>query len=800
MGRLIFIVCLVFIAMAAACRAQNLLTNSNFSMGLENWELYGKDKALIRLGSGEGPNGSNCAIVPAAHATISETMRLKPNAVYELSFLYRRSSPACAGDLVIFLNRLGEGNASAGVIRLSFPRESDMYKAGEWEKFCEAFRTPILTSSGKVVLGASGSGEIAYARVSLKELPPSSTPTSLLRNADWSKLRLLRTRSPLFEELLSDFPGGYTVIAWTHNLNKKNLPPELAAKFTDEQWKQEQLAMFREAGENGLYYYGLPGYSEVAEEVYRQFGVKFDVACEMSNVRSAAIKAGAEILNPKKHASTSAEPSVSLVDPAYINAAVEYLKAQAERFKGKPYVFAYMGKDEPSINFPEGPISEWGPFARRCAEEVLRDFGFGKYAMPAPGDPEYLADDVNRPFRWIAFNRWMAAKYADSKKTMYEALKAVDPNALYSPCDYWFMTGFVPFDFALMAKYGDIFDCDPYASSAERIKGRGLYNHGFGTKFLRDITRKPVRAIVQAFDYAGYDMTPEDLLEWVSQSLRAGASHIDFYQMDNPRFTHPDRWKMMLYISKVVTSMRAIKIPDDPEVAILYSADSHRSKGPSTNANELYTAYALLGERVGSWFEFVDDDSLARGGRSLSKYRAVYIPFGTYQRKSVVRQIEEFVRKGGVVISGDPSIFSWDINGENLSSWREKIFGIRTIAHKPRNFLVLQKSEWVRDCLVGTSLPIYPIFGRNGWSEDNGWLVETAKPDVRVLAVFADGTPAITAHRYGKGEAVYFAANPFVPECLFESDKWDRLFRAFQMHLGAKVDRPIWRFRLPSMQ
>ncbi|MDI6827383.1 MAG: hypothetical protein QME62_02735 [Armatimonadota bacterium] len=800
MGRLIFILFFSFFCTTIAYPTQNLLTNYDFSAGLEGWELYGRDKALIRLGEGEAPGGSNCAIVPAAHASISETVRLKPNAIYELSFLYRPSSPACAGDLVIFLNQLGGGNASAGVIRLSFPSESEIVKAGEWKEFCEAFRAPILASSGKIVLGAAGSGEIAYARVSLKELPRGSEPASLLRNADWSRLRLLRTREPLFKELLSDSPGGYTVIAWTHNLNKKNLPPEMAAKFTDEEWKQEQLEMFREAGENGLYYYGLPGYSEVAEEMYRRFGVKFDVACEMSNVRGAAIKAGAEILNPKKHVSTSVDPSVSLVDPAYINAAVEYLKEQAEKFKGKPYVFAYMGKDEPSINFPEGPMSEWGPFARSCAEDVLKNFGFGKYAMPAPGDPDYLADKANQPFRWIAFNRWMAAKYAESKKTMYEALKSVDPNALYDPCDFWFMTGFVPYDFALMGKYADILDCDPYASSAERMKGRGLYNHGFGSKFLRDISGKPVRAIVQAFDYAGYDMTPEDLLEWVSQSLRAGASHIDFYQMDNPRFTHPDRWKMMLHISKVVTSMKAIKLPDDPEIAILYSADSYRSKGPSTNANELYTAYALLGERVGSWFEFVDDDSLARGEKSLSKYRAVYIPFATYQRESVVRQIEEFVRKGGVVISGDPTVFSWDINGKNLSFWREKMFGVRTVKPQPRSALTICKSDWADSCLVGKSLPIYPFFGRNGWSEDNGWLVEITKADVRVLAVFPDGSPAVTACRYGKGEAVYFAANPFVPECLFEGDKWDNLFRAFQRHLGAKVDRLIWRFRLPSMQ
>jgi len=39
------------------------------------------------------------------------------------------------------------------------------------------------------------------------------------------------------------------------------------------------------------------------------------------------------------------------------------------------------------------------------------------------------------------------------------------------------------------------------------------------------------------FHYAGYEMTPEDLREWVSQALRCGASAIDYYEMDSPRWS-----------------------------------------------------------------------------------------------------------------------------------------------------------------------------------------------------------------------------------------------------------------------
>lgn len=795
--RLAIVSALVVYAGGASYPADNLLVNSDFSSGLHGWELYGKDKEQIRLGEGIGPEGSNCAVVPVGHCSIAETMGLRARKLYELSFLYRRTSPSSRGGLVFFLNRTGGANASAGVINLTFPRDwGDALPSG-WEEFREAFRAPSGTTRGKVVLSARGSGELTYAHVELKELPLGSEPDGLLPGADWSRLATSRTRNPVFEELLSDSAGGHTVIAWTHNMNRANLPPSMADKYTNEQWKEEQVNMYREAGEVGMHHYSLPWQGEVADEMHRRFGMKFDVNCESSGVRANAIKAGAEILNPIRSSTTSIRPSVSLVDPVYVSTAVEELKRYAQRFLGKPYVFAYVGKDEPSIAIPEGPVAEWGPFGKRCTEEVLRDYGFGRYGIPAPDDPEYLQDEANRPFRWTAFNRWMAAKYAESKRQVYEELKAIDPGARYNPCDYWFMTGFVPYDFALMGRYSDIVECDPYASSAERMKGRGLYNHGFGPKLLGDITGKPVRSIVQAFDYAGYNMTPDDLLEWVSQSLRAGASHISYYQNDNPRFTHPDRWKMMMHISKLVTGMKVLKRPNDPETAVLYSADSHRSQGPSTKANEIYTAYSLLGERVGSWFDFVDDDSLDRGEKSLSKYRIVYIPLGTYQRQSVARQIEKFVKDGGTVICGDPTVFSWDIDGTDLSSWREGIFGVRTVGPKTPKAMLVKKSEWTDGLPVGQMLPIYRPVGRDGWLEENGWSVELVRPGVRVLATFLDGSPAMTVLKYGKGQAVYFAANPFVPECLFAGDRWDGVLRAFQQHLGAKVDRPIWRFRLP---
>ncbi len=786
---------LIALALSPLSGAGNILVNADFAKGMESWEPYGNDKAMIRVEKGAGQEGGTCIAVPVAHASIAQNMDLKPRTSYELSIVYRRSAPSTGCGLVFFFNKPGGINASAGVINMEYPEKEGT--PGKWEEFREIISTPGGTRLGKVVLSARGTGEVLFARVTLTEAPGKLADK--IKSSDWSVLSRTRTKNPIYKELLTDEPGGYRMVAWGHNLNRKNLPPSLLDRYPEDKWPEEVERMYKESGAVGLGYYNLPWQGDKADDLYERFGVTFDVMCESSGVNADAVKAGGELLNPIASSKTSAKPTVSLIDPIYVNTAVDTLKTFGERFKGKPYVFVYIGDDEPSIPMPEGPIATWGPFWKKAADEVLKDYGFGKYAMPARDDPGYQNDEKNRPFRWIAYNTWMADKYVASKKVMYNALKSVDPSARYNPCDYWFMTGFTPYDFGGMAEYSDLVECDPYASSAERIPGRGLYNHGFGPKLLSDLTGKPVRSIVQAFDYAGYEMTPEDLREWVSQSMRAGADHISYYQMDNPRFNDPERWAMMLHLSKTITAMSAIKRPHDADVAIYYSAASHRAEGASTKANEIYTAYSILGERVGSWFDFIADESLVMGEKHLDRYKAVYIPLGTYLwTEEEAGYFEARVRRGGTLICGDPTALSWTAAGKDISSYRERIFGVKTIKPVNRTSMTITDTCGIAGLKVGETLPIYRPVGREGWTDDNGWLIETTGPTVKVIAKFDDGSPAITMAKYGEGRAIYFAANPFVPECLLGGDRWDGFFRALQQHLGAKIDRPIWHFKFPA--
>jgi hypothetical protein len=448
MKTLTAILILMMIAAQTGFCAENLIkANPGFASGLSGWELYGNDKDKIKLGEKQGPNGTNCAVVPSGRGSISQDLTLKPDAVFELSFKYLRTQPGTSGNLDFFFNKPHGINASSGRMESVFPHRSADAPPGQWVEFRGVFRTPAGTQSGKLILSADGLGEIRFARIAIVELPSAPSDRLLLPTTDLSYLPNVRTKNPLFQELLSDKPGNYTVIAWTHNLNMNNLPAEMKSKYTDETWKREVTKSFEEARDAGMYYYWLPGHRDVAPELYKKYGTKFDISCETSAVPEAALKKGAELLNPAASSTSSVRRNVSLVDPVYIETAKETIQRLAGEFKGQPYVFLYQGKDEPSIHIPEGPMSSWGPFGKQCADEVLNQYGYGKYAIPAPGDPAYQKDEANQPYRWIAFNRWMARKYADSKKVYREALRAVDPNAKYNACDFWFMSG-LRYDFS----------------------------------------------------------------------------------------------------------------------------------------------------------------------------------------------------------------------------------------------------------------------------------------------------------------------------------------------------------------
>ena len=804
--------CLSFPALAA----EQLVRNGSFEKGFDGWTRWGQNASLITLGTGSARSGTNCARIQKGHNALYFTHPLTPGQAYELSFAYRLAGPNPSGQVALGFFKRGGGLNSAGSqkLKLVLPAGSD---TNHWAEFRQVFLPTAATASCQFAFTAGDGSVLWVDDVSLRAAPRPADLTE--PTLPWEGLRR-RTAKPLFKELLTSEPGHYTVTSWSHDLNPRDKKGFKTPELADEAVQQKEiLAIFKQSGEAGMGYMDLPGRLDGNEpwrtaafhrEQFRKYGVRYDVFSEGSGSTAAALKRGAELLNASAK-DLGRKPSVSIVDPAYVEAQCAILRKLGADLRGEPFVGYYYGKDEPSVHIPEGKPEGWGTYGRAMAEEVLEQYGFGRFAAPQPKEKSFL-EDPNKPLRWIAYNRWMNDKFIASRSRLSQVLHEADPGARYSPANYWFMSGFQPYDFSRLATCSDLMECDPYASSAERERGRGVFNHGFGAKFMADLTGKPVRIVAQAFHYAGYDMTPDDLREWLSQALRCGASAITYYEMDSPRWTDPARWKMMLHLSSVISRMNRVALPTKADTAVLYALYTHMSHGASTSGDQVYAAHALLGELAGSWFRFVSDAQLERGERDLSAYKVVYLPLGKYMTPAASKIIEDYVRGGGVLVCGDAEAFSFDLAGNDTSATRERLLGIKNLGPKPKggnnkdaktqspaevpDRIILKSAQW--GLSAGSSLRLFDFKLGEEAASSHTCEVALADPKAEILGAYPDNSPAIVVHNLDKGKVITFAANPFAPELTVDASSWPAAFKGLQQSLGCKVDLPIWHFALPT--
>ncbi len=608
----------------------------------------------------------------------------------------------------------------------------------------------------------------------------------------------IERHNTLFDELLDNIPGGYTTYWWQYMPVQDDLPAKVKAALTEEKWRQEVYNVHAEMGQAGMLGFNLPwavngrepwATEAMVMECFEKYGMRRKCIVESSAIPSLALKNGAEIMNEK---ALWPFQKVSLLDPVYIKTALDFAVQYAEQYKDKPYLWALEGKDEPMVHYIQGRAADMGPRMREWDAEVREKYGFGKYGLPAPDDPDFWEHPESHPFQNIAYMRWASDKHLETRVKLRDAIKGVSPEIKFLPGAFWVMSGFAPFDYAAFGREFTELSGDPYASSAERRPGRGIYNHGFGTKLLRDLGGKPVTTVVQAFQYAGYTPTPDDLREWVSQALKNGAAHIEYYMRLRERWMLPEVYREGLRISRLITRMNRVKLPENADTAIVVALDSEVAgatrRAYLAEGDEIYAAYAILGELVGSWFTFVSDRQLARNEFPLERYQIVYLPLGKYMTRRAAERILEYVEKGGVLVVGDPEVFGFDIDGTTLADLREKLTGTRmaketyrpmsaTFSAQPLNGLAFPLSEYYNH-------PAHPL--------------TLVSEHARVIGEFPDGSAAVVEHAYGKGRGLYFAANPFAPDVLLQKSEIANIFRRIQQDAGAATDHPIWRFMLPA--
>ncbi len=605
-----------------------------------------------------------------------------------------------------------------------------------------------------------------------------------------------------------DRPMGH-VFDWSHELTQKRLPgwtEKKAPVIRPTRWYEVVNGLMRRAGENGMWFSGynalpfdLPVHPKdpvawrrpsVLAREYRATGLSWDVNLEARAATNALTRRWAVVSNP---ATTAPTRRLSLVDPGYERAAIAEIRRLVPRYARLPYVHAYTGSDEPIAVLPRGPAAV-SPFARRLRERVRATYGWDP---PVAGAP--TSTSVTEGLRWLAYSRYAGDRFFTMKERQATLIRSLDPDATVIPNDYMFLDGFMPWDYTRLSRFADIVEADPYASLLERAKpGRGRYNHGFGAKFLSDLTGKRVRIIVEAFPYAGHTPNVADLEAWTAQALRAGATDVSFYAQHNPRFRSRPFYTRMLDIARRLRGSNLPAPPVDPSSVVVYATASEGQVQPQvrgelryrTSGDSLYSTYALLGELGHGAFTFDADTRLVAEPDRLTRARIVWLPRGDTLDRPFAERILSWVRAGGTLVATDPESFRRTPDGSSLDDIRSQLIGAEPGPLLDSAQLLAYPGS------LGSDLPQSPLVIPTPTGTTRAF--STVPSESRVLLRANTGAPVAVTRIVGAGRVIAFSTNVMTPAHVTNPGDLVTLIRSLQRPAGGAQDDPAWAYRLPG--
>lgn len=607
---------------------------------------------------------------------------------------------------------------------------------------------------------------------------------------------------------LADRPAG-GASSWGHELNQNELPQwkpgQARPLIAPPRWYATVNRTLRRAGRAGMGFTGpsalplppLPlapaepvGWRTNANMLrqHRATGLRWDVAYEVWAARNALERV--KPTNPRTEAHTR---RLSLLHPEYRRQALKEIRRLAPRYRGRPYVNFYAGSDEPTVFLPSGRTAVRSSYAKRLTRDMTRKYGTAPPRWNAPR----TRSQAER-LKWVAYSDHVSNRFFAMKAEQARLIRRLDPTAVISPNDYAFIDGFLPWDYSRLAEFADVAEADPYVSFAERVTpGRGRYNPGFGAKFMSDLSGKRTRIILQAFDYSGYEPEVGDLWTWAAQALRAGASDLSFFASDNPKVTRPRFYDGMLRVSSALRGARLPDAPVDPATLVLYSttaqgqAQPHKNGGTryKTTGDELYAAYALLGELGGGAFSFEADARIERSPERLAAARTLWLPRADILERGFAERVRDWVRGGGTLIVTDPEAFSIAPDGSPLTDVRDALIGA-PLAGPRRSQIVELGPDAIAPGVPADDLAV-PVLGRTTHA------FASVPADARVVARFVDGQPAAMLRPVGQGRVLAFSSQILRPEALDVPMDLVTLTSALHGWSGG-ASHPAWGYRLPG--
>jgi len=589
---------------------------------------------------------------------------------------------------------------------------------------------------------------------------------------------------PLFEELFGDAPGPTRFFAYTSKYDGRRSGEYFrralratAKRFGARYVVDEQLD---EAARYNLILYG-----KMSEPEYKKRGI-------VTRSRPIERPPGMPLISlPDGSLPLVMDGQGWLMDPRFLE---QFARDVEERARERDY-WCIPQLDEIWTGYAIKPVPRalWYKEVEEADKEIREKYGFGKYGMP-----ESLED--SDPFKRIAYRRWASDKLTETFAKAYRAAKAVNPEMkLVGPTHGSNATSA---DMAAWAPYFDIMGGQCSGGSTDCLFD--WVRVGANTKLYVDVTEKPIWMMVHlAKDHADV-RDPEYIREMYSQVFRNGGQGLwlmskEFFEreLEDAMFCEPAKWRAVLELVKVIRTMRLPRLPE-PDCAILFSCDSTNTTiygGLSYHNDQIVSAYTVVGPCLRSWPKFVTDRQIERGDRDLGDYKVLYVPYAAYQAPPLLDRIKSYVRAGGVLVCTDTDAFTWNINGERYGEEWEELTGVRKIG--PR------KTDAIMKTVTPNPLPLARPIGLTALVP--GSRIVPLNDNVTNIAVFNDGSPAVTLHPYGKGKVIFFAADPFYSvgkgkakrSVVALGSPIVKLIEAIQKAAGVKMGLDIWRFKLP---
>ncbi|OQA84988.1 MAG: Beta-galactosidase BglY [Lentisphaerae bacterium ADurb.Bin242] len=372
--------------------------------------------------------------------------------------------------------------------------------------------------------------------------------------------------------------------------------------------------------------------------------------------------------------------------------------------------------------------------------------------------------------RTVESKRFRSREQADFILCQAEAIRKIIPDALigtnnYCGADRYEM--FSKLDFAGNDFYPKV-NADMYSTLLPVVRYRGL-KQGVAPWMLETPPRPgwPVRDQMRFYFwlYVGQGYNPIFYFHWNSHlSGNEKLTQTIIGASGKPGVKYEMLKKLIAEADSVLSPYPGLSLPRC-ECAIIqdYEADWVYAVGfperMEARSNTFFTCFSAL-SGLGATPEIISPDA------NLAEYKLVVMPLQAHIRKDIAEKLKEFVSGGGVLImNGSSGMF--DGNGKNLPEdgpqHVREIFGMtigeNRIFDSPKILAYDPSEEFARKNVVVSG----SLDGMDAVGTAAQWTGYITVSSAEILLTFANselkGRPFCTVNRYGKGYAIYFAAD-----------------------------------------